>query len=101
VVVDDLLAHAKLLESRGLNRERIILDPGIGFGKTMELNTELLEIAKYLPDYKVMVGYSRKRFLGEHRMELAANLEAGRKAIASGAAYLRVHDVAGHRQLLY
>jgi dihydropteroate synthase len=47
-----------------------------------------------------MIGYSRKRFLGEHRMELEPNLEAGRIARDSGAAYLRVHDVAGHRQLL-
>lgn len=96
----DLLAKAAELESRGLKRERIILDPGIGFGKTPRLNRELLEFAKQVPDYKVMIGYSRKRFLGEQRMELAPNLEAGRLAVAAGAAYLRVHDVAGHRQLL-
>jgi len=96
----DLLSKVEELESRGLQREQIILDPGIGFGKTMELNRQLLEFAKQVPDFKVMIGYSRKRFLGENRMELEPNLEAGRIAIASGAAYLRVHDVAGHRQLL-
>lgn len=47
-----------------------------------------------------MIGYSRKRFLGDQRMELAPNLEVGRVTIAAGAAYLRVHDVAGHAQLL-
>jgi dihydropteroate synthase len=97
----DLLAKAKLLESKGLKSAQIILDPGIGFGKTPELNRQLLSFAEQLPDYQVMIGYSRKRFLGEQRLELEPNLAAGRIAIAAGAAYLRVHDVAGHRQLLY
>jgi dihydropteroate synthase len=99
-VTTDLLEKAALLESKGLKRDQIILDPGIGFGKTPELNRTLLRFAKDVPDYQVMIGYSRKRFLGDHRMELAPNLEAGRIAIAAGAAYLRVHDVVGHRQLL-
>jgi dihydropteroate synthase len=99
-VRDDLLNKAKLLESQGLQRQQIILDPGVGFGKTPELNNELLKFAEQTPDYQVMIGYSRKRFLGEHRMELEPNLAAGQVAIAAGAAYLRVHDVAGHHQLL-
>jgi dihydropteroate synthase len=101
IIVDELLARADMLRAEGLERDLIILDPGIGFGKTPELNRQLLTFAELTPDYKVMIGYSRKRFLGDDRMELAPNLAAGRIAIASGAAYLRVHDVAGHRQLLY
>lgn len=100
-VTDDLLAKAGLLQKKGLRAEKIILDPGIGFGKTEELNRELLKFAREVPDYKVMIGYSRKRFLGDTRMELETNLAAGRIAVESGAAYLRVHDVAGHRQLIY
>ncbi len=100
IIKSDLLAKAALLESRGLRRDQIILDPGIGFGKTPELNQKLLQFAAELPDYQVMIGYSRKRFLGEQRMELGPNLAAGRMVIASGAAYLRVHDVAGHRPLI-
>lgn len=96
----DLLAKAEMLQNKGLSQAQIILDPGIGFGKTMELNKLLLRFAEQVPGYKVMIGYSRKRFLGEDRMELAPNLEAGKVAIASGATYLRVHDVAGHQQLL-
>lgn len=61
---------------------------------------QLLKFAELVPDYDVMVGYSRKRFLGENRMELAPNLDAGRIAINSGAKYLRVHDVAGHTQII-
>lgn len=100
VVVDELLAKADLLRARGLPKDKIILDPGIGFGKTPALNRRLLEFAHYTPDYPVMIGYSRKRFLGDHRLELEPNLEAGKIAIMAGATYLRVHDVAGHQQLL-
>lgn len=96
----DLLTKAALLESKGLGREQIILDPGIGFGKTMELNRQLLTFAELVPEYKVMIGHSRKRFLGDRRMALEPNLQAGKTAIAHGAAYLRVHDVAGHAKLL-
>jgi dihydropteroate synthase len=100
-VKDELLARVAELETLGLGRQQIILDPGIGFGKTPALNHELLTFAAEVPDFRVMIGYSRKRFLGEDRMKLAPNLAAGQVAIASGAAFLRVHDVAGHRQLLY
>jgi dihydropteroate synthase len=98
-VKTDLLSKAQFLQSRGLSKQQIILDPGIGFGKTMELNVELLKFAQQVPGYSVMIGYSRKRFLGEQRMELEPNLEAGRMAIDHGATYLRVHDVAGHLRL--
>ena len=100
VVKQDLLSKEAELVQRGLPAENIILDPGIGFGKTPELNRQLLYFASLLPDKKIMIGYSRKRFLGEDRMELAPNLEAGKIAIDSGAAYMRVHDVAGHKALL-
>lgn len=99
-VVSELLANAAELEALGLGKQQIILDPGIGFGKTPALNEALLSFAADVPDYPVMIGYSRKRFLGDDRMELEPNLEAGKAAIKSGAAYLRVHDVAGHRQLI-
>lgn len=96
----DLLAKLALLGDRGVPAANIILDPGIGFGKTPGLNRALLEFARYVPGHSVMIGYSRKRFLGDGRMELEANLAAGRIAMAAGAAYLRVHDVAGHNKLL-
>ena len=86
--------------AQGIAKSDIILDPGIGFGKTPEVNWELLEFAAVVPDAEVMIGYSRKKFLGENRFDLDVNLAAGRIAIASGAKYLRVHDVAGHARLL-
>jgi len=99
-IKDELLARATMLEEMGLSRDNIILDPGIGFGKTPELNTELLTFAKYVPQYQVMIGYSRKRFLGETRMQLEPNIQAAKIAIKSGAVYLRVHDVKGHKREL-
>jgi dihydropteroate synthase len=99
-VQEELLTKRTKMISAGINADKIILDPGIGFGKTPELNWELLEFAKYVPDVPVMVGYSRKRFLGVNRMDPEPNLDAARTAIAAGTRYLRVHDVAAHRQLL-
>lgn len=99
-VRDELLARRQALIDRGVDADKIILDPGIGFGKTPELNWELLRFAEMVVGCDVMIGYSRKRFLGEDRMNIEPNLEAGRIAIESGAKYLRVHDVAAHRVLL-
>jgi dihydropteroate synthase len=96
----DLLERVAELGGLGLPADHIILDPGIGFGKTPELNRRLLSFAKEVPGHAVMIGYSRKGFLGEHRMQLAPNLSAGKIAKAAGAAYLRVHDVAGHKSLI-
>lgn len=101
VVKQDLLKTVELLIDRGIRQDHIILDPGIGFGKTAELNWRLLEFASEVPEYKVMIGYSRKRFLGDNRMEVGVNLQAGKIAIEAGAAYLRVHDVKAHHALLH
>lgn len=100
VIEQDLRSKAELLCAQGLSRDNIILDPGIGFGKTARLNRELLSFASRIPEYKVMIGYSRKRFLGPDRMDIALNLAAGEIAVQFGAAYLRVHDVAGHVPLV-
>lgn len=100
VVKNELLArHAELIAA-GISAEHIILDPGIGFGKTPELNVQLLEFPTLLPNYTVLLGYSRKRFLGDNRFDIEVNLAAARTAIKAGAAYLRVHDVAAHVALL-
>ena len=105
---DDLLADVKreLMESvsiarvAGIPDEHIILDPGIGFGKTVEQNLELLN---RLPEiralgYPVLLGPSRKSFIGytldlppDQRLEgTAATVAVG---IARGADIVRVHDV--------
>ncbi len=99
-VKSDLLRKAMQLQKAGIPRDKIILDPGIGFGKTMDLNSKLLNFPQDVPDWPVMIGYSRKRFLGDQRFELDPNLEAAKQCVKAGAKYLRVHDVAPTVELL-
>lgn len=99
-VRDDLLMRREELIKAGISVDKIILDPNIGFGKTMECNWALLKFAELVPDIEVMIGHSRKRFLGEHRFEIAPNLDAAKIAIDAGTRYLRVHDVAETAQIL-
>lgn len=109
-VKDELLARSEQLQALGLPKELITLDPGIGFGKTMRLNWLLLDFAREVPDYPVMIGHSNKRFLktvqhtGEPIPALSEfsndemdefmderNRIAASIAISAGAKYLRVH----------
>jgi dihydropteroate synthase len=112
---DDVVAEVRaFLEQRlefavdaGISPGRIWLDPGIGFGKTLEHNLELIRrlgeiVAVGRP---VVVGASRKRFLGaltgrpEDR-RLAGSLAAAVLAFERGASMLRIHDVAATRDAL-
>jgi dihydropteroate synthase len=97
-----LRERAAFAMKAGVKREAICLDPGIGFGKTLEHNLALL---RGLPAIKalgfpVLVGVSRKGFLGqlaqapEPQDRLAAGLAASAWAIQGGASVLRAHDVA-------
>ncbi|MDO8964621.1 MAG: dihydropteroate synthase [Coriobacteriia bacterium] len=100
-VRDYLERQAFRLRDAGVARDRIALDPGIGFGKTLEHNLELLrrlgEIAAL--GYPVVVGTSRKRFIGtlldepDVRRRLWGSVGAAVAATARGAAVVRVHDV--------
>jgi dihydropteroate synthase len=90
-----------LLTARGVAAERIVLDPGIGFGKTVEHNVELLRRQRELLTLgrPLLVGWSRKSTLGALTGRavddrLAASLAAALAAVAQGASVLRVHDVA-------
>ena len=85
----------------GVRPEQIILDPGIGFGKTVEQNIRLInELREFKSlDYPLMVGTSRKSFIGytldlppDERVEGTAATVA--LAIDRGADIIRVHDVA-------
>ena len=99
-VIQELRDSIEQLVQAGVAREKIVVDPGIGFGKTKELNWKLLRFGLCIPEHEVMIGYSRKRFLGEKRLEIETNYLAGQIAIDSKAKYLRVHDVQGHASLL-
>lgn len=96
-----LRARAEALEDAGVAPERIAIDPGIGFGKTVEHNLALLHRLPELAalGYPVLVGVSRKRFIGavlggEPRERLEGSLAAAVYALAKGASVVRAHDVA-------
>jgi len=96
-----LLGRARTLEELGVARERICIDPGIGFGKTLEQNLELLrrlpELAAY--GYPVLVGSSRKSLIGmvldepDPKQRLEGSLAIAAWSAAHGADIVRVHDV--------
>ena len=88
----------------GIRRDGIILDPGLGFGKTPEQNMELLGSSDQLSNgFPVLIGPSRKRFLAQGFPGLSkdeATVQACQVAERAGADYLRVHDVSGIAPLI-
>jgi dihydropteroate synthase len=87
----------------GIRNEAIILDPGIGFGKTARQNVEALASIPSFKDYgfPILVGASRKAFLGSLTGDgieatLAGTVAVSLIAAAAGASIFRVHDVAEH-----
>ena len=107
-VFDALAAHVSAAEAAGIQREKIIVDPGIGFGKTARHNLEILrDIALFHGlGCPLLVGASRKSFIGRlsageaPKERLPGSLAAGLHAFGEGAHILRVHDVAETRQAL-
>lgn len=97
-----LLERAAVAEQAGIPKERIILDPGIGFGKTSAHNLTLLNHLDELTaaGFRVLVGTSRKRFIGQLTGKdtpadrLFGTAATVALAIAKGASIVRVHDVA-------
>jgi len=101
-VLEFLLGRAKRAERLGISKDMIFIDPGIGFGKTTEHNLSLLRnIDKFVAaGYRVLVGTSRKRFIGQITgKEKPAERIFGSAATvalcaAAGVSIVRVHDVA-------
>ena len=96
-----LLNRANNCELAGISKQNIIIDPGFGFGKTLQHNIELFRaIPKFVDTgYPVLIGVSRKFMLGQLSdkavdKRLAASLSAAVLAAQAGAAIIRVHDVA-------
>ena len=99
-IESDFRAAIKLAQSRGVEREQLILDPGIGFGKTLEQNLAILNHLDRFDgfDLPLMIGTSRKSFIGkltgrpesDRVMGTAASVAV---AIIRGAHMARVHDV--------
>jgi dihydropteroate synthase len=100
-VYDWLEARIAAAEGAGIERSRIIVDPGIGFGKNVQHNLDLMNGLALLHGLgcPVMVGASRKRMIGALSAEapadrrLPGSLALALKAVEQGAQLLRVHDV--------
>lgn len=111
-VVSDVLASLHISAERakqaGIKQDKIILDPGIGFGKTIEHNLKLLGHLKLFVEtgYPVLLGTSRKKFLNTitatkkpEDLALATSITTA-LAVMAGVKVLRVHDVKENRQAL-
>lgn len=111
-VVDEIYDYfqkkLEMLYENGIEKSQVIIDPGIGFGKTTRQNYEII---KRLQEFKtlgcpILVGHSRKNFLKEtilsdNREELdAATMVVSQKLIENKVNIIRVHNVREHRMLL-
>ncbi len=109
-LMDDIYVHLKnrtdFAITKGVNPNNIIVDPGIGFGKTKEQNLEIINRIEELKslNYPVMVGVSRKSFLdlndSSNEIKDSYSLAFNSLLIEKGVNILRVHNVKIHKQLL-
>ncbi len=103
-----LFARARRLLDKGVSAERILIDPGFGFGKTDQHNLELLDGLPLIAShgFTVLAGLSRKSQLGRitgrerAKSRLGASIAAALAAVRNGASIVRVHDVAETRDAL-
>lgn len=109
-VLEFLLARARLAESLGIARESIMIDPGLGFGKSVDDNLALVRGMNAIvrSGYPVLGAASRKSFVGRVSLgrdstpseRLAGSLAMAGMMHAGGIRLFRVHDVAAHVQFL-
>lgn len=107
-VYDALAARLAEAEAAGIAREKLAIDPGIGFGKTLQHNLTLLSRLSLFHNLgvPVLLGASRKRFIGTISAEadvqkrLPGSLAVALAGVAQGMQMIRVHDVAETRQAL-
>lgn len=107
-VLGELIGQARLAESAGVHHQAIALDPGIGFSKRSEHSIAAMAgLARFVrAGYPVLVGVSRKRFIGEitgvtePAERVHGTTGANVMALAAGARIFRVHDVAPARAAL-
>ena len=89
------------LDTAGISSDRVVFDPGIGFGKTLEHNLQLLANLRRFTKLRrpLLLGVSRKSFIGKLlgatlNERLPASLACATLAVADGAQIIRAHDVA-------
>lgn len=104
---EDLKETIRIARDAGIKNKRIILDPGVGFGKTYDNNLEAIRCLKELEEmgYPVLLGTSRKSVIGlsldlpsDQRME--GTLATTVMGVMQGAAFVRVHDVKENKRAI-
>ena len=103
-----LLERAALARDAGVKRENLVIDPGIGFGKSKRDNLDIIvNLNKFTATgYKVMLGASRKRFMGsicditEYSELVGATCATTAIGVFAGVGIFRVHDIKENRQAL-
>ena len=101
IVIEGLKECIRLAEKAGIDRNKILLDPGIGFGKTYEDNIQVLKDLKSIKEsfeYPMLLGASRKSVIGltlnlssDQRIE--GTLATTARAVEAGCLFVRVHDI--------
>ncbi|MBY5933038.1 dihydropteroate synthase [Tateyamaria omphalii] len=107
-VYDFLAERIEMLQAAGIAKDRIIADPGIGFGKTLDHNLALLNRISLFHSLGVpiLLGASRKRFIGtlgnapDASARAPGSVAVALAAIAQGVQIIRAHDVAEHAQAI-
>lgn len=107
-VFDALEERIRAAEAAGIPRRRILVDPGIGFGKTLQHNVSLLRRVSlyHALGCAILIGVSRKRFVGtiggaeEARDRMPGSVAVALHAVRQGVQVIRVHDVKETRQAL-
>ena len=106
-VLADFLDIIKITEKAGIEKEKIVLDPGVGFGKTYEQNLEVIRRIGEIKNqgYPVLLGASRKSVVGltldlpvEERLH--GTLAISAYAVSKGCAFIRVHDIRQNREVI-
>jgi len=101
-VIEEIKSWAKYkisqLEQSGIDKSRLIFDPGIGFNKTAGQSKEIIKRVEELKslDVPLYIGHSRKSFLGDVECRDTATTQISKELIEKDIDYIRVHDVKGH-----
>lgn len=105
--LEDMKECVRLADEAGIAREKIILDPGVGFGKTYEMNLEIIDRLNILHelDLPILLGTSRKSVIGltldlPPREREEGTLVTTVWAVQKGCAFVRVHDVEKNRRAI-
>ena len=105
--IEDMKECVNIADQAGISRDKIILDPGVGFGKTYEMNLEIIQKVDVMHELKlpILLGTSRKSVIG-----LTLDLPAGEReegtlvttvyAVQKRCAFVRVHDVEKNKRAI-